>query len=174
MANTNKLIRNYQGCDAGKTGYTSEAGFCLAASAERGNMRVVSVVIGAADSKTRFDNVKTMFDYAFANYTNRAVLEERVLDSAFCSVRGGKQKEVSVIPERASYIFCSKDDTDEIFYELSLDEVKAPVRRGDAVGTVTVYKNNVEADHLKLLANEDVEKSCYWDSLRDAARGWSL
>ena len=174
MANTNKLIRNYQGCDAGKTGYTSEAGFCLAASAERGNMRVVSVVIGAADSKTRFDNVKTMFDYAFANYTNRAVLEERVLDSAFCSVRGGKQKEVSVIPERASYIFCCKDDTDEIFYELSLDEVKAPVRRGDAVGTVTVYKNNVEADHLKLLANEDVEKSCYWDSLRDAARGWSL
>ena len=174
MANTNKLIRNYQGCDAGKTGYTSEAGFCLAASAERGNMRVVSVVIGAADSKTRFDNVKTMFDYAFANYTNRAVLEERVLDSAFCSVRGGKQKEVSVIPERASYIFCSKDDTDEIFYELSLDEVKAPVRRGDAVGTVTVYKNNVEADHLKLLANEDVKKSCYWDSLRDAVRGWSL
>ena len=55
MANTNKLIRNYQGCDSGKTGYTSEAGFCLAASAMRGGMRVVSVVIGAADSKTRFD-----------------------------------------------------------------------------------------------------------------------
>ena len=173
MANTNKLIRNYQGCDAGKTGYTSEAGFCLAASAERGNMRVVSVVIGAADSKTRFDNVKAMFDYAFANYTNRAVLEERVLDSAFCSVRGGKQKEVSVIPN-GHLIFSVPRRYGRDFYELSLDEVKAPVRRGDAVGTVTVYKNNVEADHLKLLANEDVEKSCYWDSLRDAARGWSL
>ena len=174
MANTNKLIRNYQGCDAGKTGYTSEAGFCLAASAERGNMRLISVVIGASDSKTRFGNVGTMFDYAFANYTNKAVLEERVLDDAGCIVRGGKQKEISIIPERASYIFCSKDDTDEIFYELSLDEVKAPVRRGDAVGTVTVYKNNVEADRLKLLANEDVEKSTYFDSLRDAARGWSI
>ena len=174
MANTNKLIRNYQGCDAGKTGYTSEAGFCLAASAARGNMRVVSVVIGAGDSKTRFNNVKTMFDYAFANYTNKAVMEERVLDDAYCTVRGGKQKEINVIPERASYIFCSKDDTDEIFYELSLDEVKAPVLRGDVVGSVTVYKNNVEADHLNLLSNEDVEKSSYFDSLRDAARGWSL
>ena len=174
MANTNKLIRNYQGCDAGKTGYTSEAGFCLAASAERGNMRVISVVIGATDSKTRFDNVGTMFDYAFANYTNKAVLEERVLDDACCIVRGGKQKEIGVIPERASYIFCSKGDTDEIFYELSLDEVKAPVRRGDAVGSVTVYKNNIEADRLKLLANEDVEKCTYFDSLRNAARGWSI
>ena len=174
MANTNKLIRNYQGCDAGKTGFTSEAGFCLAASAARGNMRVVSVVIGASDSKTRFDNVKSMFDFAFANYTNKAVLEQRVLDDAFCTVKGGKQKEISVIPERASYIFCTKDDTDDIFYELSLDEVKAPLKRGDVVGTVTVYKNNVEADRLNLLANEDVAKSSYFDSLRDAARGWTL
>ena len=174
MANTNKLIRSYQGCDAGKTGYTSEAGFCLAASAMRGNMRVISVIIGASDSKTRFNNSKTLFDYAFANYTNKAVLEERVLDDAFCTVKGGKQKEISVIPERASYIFCSKGDTDEIFYELNLDEVTAPVRRGDAVGTVTVYKNNIEADRLKLLANEDVEKSSYLDSLRDAARGWGF
>ena len=174
MANTNKLIRNYQGCDAGKTGFTSEAGFCLAASAARGNMRVVSVVIGASDSKTRFDNVKSMFDFAFANYTNKAVLEQRVLDDAFCTVKGGKQKEISVIPERASYIFCTKDDTDDIFYELSLDEVKAPVKRGDVVGTVTVYKNTVEADRLNLLANEDVAKSSYFDSLRDAARGWTL
>ena len=173
MANTNKLIRSYQGCDAGKTGYTSEAGFCLAASAMRGNMRVISVVIGASDSKARFNSIRTLFDYAFANYTNKAVLEERVLGDAFCAVKGGKQKELSVIPERASYIFCSKGDTDEIFYELALNEVKAPVRRGDTVGTVTVYKNNIEADRLNLLANEDVEKSSYLDSLRDAARGWN-
>ena len=97
-----------------------------------------------------------------------------MLDDAFCAVKGGKQKEISVIPERASYIFCSKGDTDEIFYELSLDEAKAPVRRGDTVGTITVYKNNIEADKLNLLANESVEKSSYLDSLREAARGWSF
>lgn len=172
MANTNKLIRSYQGCDAGKTGYTSEAGFCLAASAARGNMRVVSVVIGAKDSKTRFDDVRKLFDYAFANYTNKAVLEKRVLDDAVCPVKGGKKREISVIPERPSYIFCSKDDTDEIFYELELDEVKAPIRQGEPVGMIKVYKNHIEADSLKLLANEDADKSTYFDSLRDAARGW--
>ena len=174
MANTNKLIRSYQGCDSGKTGYTSEAGFCLAASALRGNMRVVSVVIGAADSKTRFENTKCLFDYAFANYTNKVVLEQKVLTDAVCPVKGGKQKEISVIPERASYIFCSKDDTDDIFYDISLDAVKAPVQKGQEVGRITVYKNNVEADSLAVLANEDAAKSSYLDSLRDAAQNWAL
>lgn len=173
MANTNKLIRSYQGCDAGKTGYTSEAGFCLAASALRGNMRVVSVVIGANDSKTRFADIKGLFDYAFASYTNKVVLEPRVLEDRVCKVSGGKSKELSVIPERASYIFCGRDDTDDIFCEYSFENVKAPVVKGDVVGSVTVYKNNVEADKVNLLANEDVEKSSFWDSLRDAAMDWN-
>src|SRR5699024_9014750 len=76
MANTNKMIRSYSGCDAGKTGFTDEAGFCLAASAMRGNMRVVSVVIGADSSKTRFEKTKEAFDYAFANYSNKVILDE--------------------------------------------------------------------------------------------------
>lgn len=173
MANTNKLIRSYQGCDAGKTGYTSEAGFCLAASAMRGNMRVVSVVIGASDSKTRFADVKGLFDYAFAAYTNKVVLEQRVLQDRVCKISGGKSKELNVIPERASYVFCGKDDEDEIFCEYTLENVKAPVCKGDVVGCVTVYKNGIEADKINLLANEDVEKCSFWDSLRDAARDWN-
>ena len=68
ITNTNKLVRFYDGCDGGKTGFTNQAGFCLAATAKRGGMRVISVVIGEQDSKTRFDDVRSMFDYAFANY----------------------------------------------------------------------------------------------------------
>ena len=79
-----------------------------------------------------------------------------------------------MIPERASYIFCSKDDTDNIFYDISIDAVKAPVQKGDTVGRITVYKNNVEADSLAVLANEDAAKSSYLDSLRDAAQNWTL
>ena len=174
MANTNKLIRNYQGCDAGKTGYTSEAGFCLAASAERGNMRVVSVVIGAADSKTRFDNVKAMFDYAFANYTNKAVLDANTPLDEKCPVSGGKKTEMSAKPERSCYIFCSKSDKDEIFYEIEFEKIKAPVSENDAVGYITVYKNNVEADRLRLLANESVNRLSYLDLLRQIADKWVI
>ena len=88
MANTNKLLRSYVGCDGGKTGYTAEAGFCIAATAARGDLRAISVVIGAPDSKTRFAGAGEMFDYIFANYTSRAVLSDEVLPQP-CEVVGG-------------------------------------------------------------------------------------
>lgn len=174
MANTNKLIRNYQGCDSGKTGYTSEAGFCLAASAMRGGMRVVSVVIGAADSKTRFDGVSEMFDYAFANYTSKCVLEEKVLQDYKCEVKGGKQSEISVIPARASYLFGKKGEEDKIQLEYNVQPVKAPVQIGEKVGEVIVYKNGVESDRVDLLANETSLKRGYFDSIREIAQDWTL
>lgn len=173
MANTNKMIRTYHGCDAGKTGYTAEAGFCLAASALRGNMRVVSVVIGAKDSKSRFEAVKEMFDYVFANYTSKAVLEEGVLKDVRCIVKGGKKKEIAVCPARAGFVFCKRDDTEDIFWEASTDSVKAPVVKGQRVGCVTIYKNNIEIDTIDLLANESVLKSGYFDSLRELAQNWN-
>lgn len=172
MANTNKMIRSYQGCDGGKTGYTAEAGFCLAASAVRGNMRAISVVIGAPDSKTRFDSTRMLLDYIFANYRSKAVLEDSILPQAY-AVTGGKQKTIFVKPARSSYVFCSNDDTDEIFYEIEMNPLRAPIRRGETVGRVVVYKNNIEADTVALLANEDVVKSSYFDSLKDLAQNWN-
>ena len=174
MANTNKMIRTYQGCDSGKTGYTTEAGFCLSASAARGNMRVVAVVIGADSSKTRFDGVKTLFDFAFANYTEKTVLEEGVLEGAVLQIKGSKKKEITVRPAEGCYLFCKKGDSDDIFFETELSERKAPVRTGEEVGRIIVYKNNVEAASIPLLANEDAAKSGYFDSVRDIAQNWTL
>ncbi|NVH05512.1 D-alanyl-D-alanine carboxypeptidase, partial [Escherichia coli] len=68
LTNTNKLIRLYDGGDGGKTGSTNEAGYCISATAERGGMRLVAVVLGAESSTERFDIAKEMFDYGFANY----------------------------------------------------------------------------------------------------------
>ncbi len=174
MANTNKLIRSYQGCDAGKTGYTSEAGFCLAASALRGNMRVIAVVIGADSSKTRFDGVRTLLDYAFANFTCKTVLEPEVMSGVACGVRGSKKKSVAVRPAEGCYVFCGKGDEDEIFYETELQERRAPVLAGEEVGRVVVYKNNVEVANVPLLANESAEKSGYFDSVREIAQNWAV
>ena len=174
MANTNKMIRSYQGCDAGKTGYTSEAGFCLAASALRGNMRVVAVVIGAESSKSRFENVKVLFDFAFANYTCKTVLEPTVLQGVTCKVKGGKKKEICIRPAEGCYVFCEKGDSDEIFYETEMRELRAPIRAGDEIGRIVVYKNNVEVCNVPLLANEDAAKNGYFDSVREIAQDWTI
>lgn len=174
MANTNKLIRYYQGCDAGKTGYTSEAGFCLAASAKRGNMRVVSVVIGGADSKSRFGDVSEMFDYAFANFTSKCVLEQKVIQDTHCTVKGGKLREITVIPERPAYVFCSKNEDDNVTFEIEVSEMRAPVYKGDCVGKITIYKNGVETETISIMANEESCKKSYWDSLHDIAINWEI
>lgn len=174
MANTNKLVKFYNGCDAGKTGFTNEAGFCLAASAKRGNMRVVSVVIGASDSKSRFGAVSTMFDYAFATCENKIVVDsERILDEK-CQVNGGKQDDVAVKPERNSYVFVNKSENREIVADVNFKQVKAPVKVGDCVGEITVYKNGIEVDKIKLLANEDVDKNSLWDAIGDIAENWNF
>ena len=173
MTNTNKLVRGYVGCDGGKTGYTSEAGHCLAATAQRGHMRVVAVVIGAPDSDSRLQGVRNLFDYACANYTSRPVFEEGVLPDEYCPVTGGKKAEAAVRPAQAGYVFCARGDTDEIFFEAEYKKLRAPVRAGEAVGEAVIYKNNVEIDRIPLLSNEDIAKRGYLDALQEIASGWN-
>lgn len=174
MANTNKLIRFYNGCDAGKTGFTNEAGFCLAASAKRGNLRVVSVVIGGTDSKARFGAVSTMFDFAFATCENKvAVDSEHILDEK-CPVHGGKIDSVCIRPERNSYVFINKSETPEIVLDVNLKDLKAPVCIGDDAGEIIVYKNGVELDRVKLIANEAIAKNSLWDAIGNIAKNWNV
>lgn len=174
MANTNKLIRDYQGCDAGKTGYTAEAGYCLAASAKRGDMRVVSVVIGGADSKIRFSGVSELFDFAFANFESRCIVEDKPLSDTLCCVSGGKKKDVFVRPERPIYLFCRRGEEVQTNIDVSLDILKAPIRQGDHAGKLTVYRNGVEEEKIALLACEDIERANYLDSLRELAENWGF
>ena len=174
MANTNKLIRSYSGCDAGKTGYTSEAGFCLAASAKRGDMRVVSVVIGGADSNARFSGVRKLFDYTFANFESRCVVSGEVLDDAFSPVSGGKQRQVALKPERPVYLFCRRGSEENISVDVQVKELRAPVAVGDGAGCISVYRDGIEEQRVALLANASVERMNYFDGIREIAEGWNF
>ena len=173
ITNTNKLVRFYDGCDGGKTGFTNQAGFCLAATAKRGDMRVISVVIGGENSQKRFDDVRTCFDYAFANYTTKPIITggERLVESA--KVNGGKEDCVSVYPARSSYAFTKRGDKSNITIESKFYEVKAPISAGEKVGEMLVFKDGVEIDKVPLLAFSGVEKANFLDRLKDIAQGWN-
>lgn len=173
ITNTNKLVRFYDGCDGGKTGFTNQAGFCLGATAKRGAMRVISVVIGEENSKNRFDDTRSLFDYAFANYTvTPIVVAEKVLDMQ-ARVNGGKAKQVEIYPERTAYAFCRRGEKADVQTEILLDKIKAPIKRGDKVGELIIYKNNVESERVRLLSASDVEKAGVWDKLQDIAKDWN-
>lgn len=173
ITNTNKLIRFYDGCDGGKTGFTNEAGFCLAATAKRDNTRIISVVIGEKDSKQRFDDVRTMFDYAFANYTTKKIVQAEVPLEERATVDGGKVKSISIAPERDSYLFFKRGEQSNVSTEMRLKKVKAPCKKGDRVGELFVYKSGVEIDCVPIIAYENVKEANFFDCLQEIAEEWN-
>lgn len=173
ITNTNKLVRFYDGCDGGKTGFTNQAGFCLAATAKRNGMRIVSVVIGEENSKTRFDDVRSMFDYAFANYSVQPIVEADIPLERSVSVKNGKVKAVEVYPERSSYVFLKRGEKGNITLETNLYELRAPVAEGDTVGELVIFKDHVEIDRVALKACSSVDKATIFDRLKDVANGWN-
>ena len=172
ISNTNKLVRFYDGCDGGKTGFTSEAGFCLTATAKRGNMRLISAVIGAPDSKTRFNEVSTMFNGAFNGYENKAVLDKNLPLNNGVKVLGGKVKSIEVVPENDFFVFSKKGDKGKIDLDYNFIEVKAPISKGDVVGECVIYNNGVEVGRVNLLSNTTVDKMTYFDYVLEISKNW--
>ena len=173
ISNTNKLVRFYEGCDGGKTGFTNEAGFCLAATAKRNGMRIISVVIGAENSQKRFGGVREMFDYAFANYENKVVYKAgEALPKSAC-VDGGKEKILPLTPAEDVTTFTKRGEKSDINCRLEINKIKAPVKKGDCVGEIVVYEKGVEKKRILLVAMKDIKKATLWDKIRDVARNWN-
>lgn len=170
MTNTNKLVRFYQGCDGGKTGFTSEAGHCLAATAVRNGMRVFAVVVGATDSKTRFKEVSDMFNYAFANYEQKVYLadNEKVGD---IDVVGGKAKSAEVVSDGQLTFFGKKGQSACTVTVEQHDHIQAPVRKGDIIGTARLLRDGEEVASVKLVAACGVEAKSYMDYVKEIICG---
>ncbi len=173
ITNTNKLIRQYQGCDGGKTGFTNEAGFCLAATAKRGDTRLISVVIGGEDSKSRFEAVKKMFDHAFGAYETRKILEAGSPVEEKAKVAGSRKREILQVPEGDLCIFTKRGEEADVQVRLEQSEgLKAPIAKGDETGWAILYQNGVEIARTRLIATEDAPRLRWWDALRETARNW--
>ncbi len=172
IANTNKLVKFYNGCDGGKTGFTNEAGFCLTATAKRGNMRLISSVIGASDSKTRFNEVSSLLNQGFNGYENKAVLDKDLPLEVKAKVNGGKQSLVDVYPERDFFVFSKKNEKVSVDFEYEFKTLSAPIVCGEKVGNVTVYRDGVEVGKIALLSARKVDKMNYFDTLKEIANSW--
>lgn len=174
ITNTNKLVRFYNGCDGGKTGFTSEAKFCLCATAKKNDMRVVAVIIGADSSKIRNAAISAMFDYSFLNFSNEIMLKVGENLDITLAVSGGKNQSVALGVERDVTRFVSRDE--KANYEIKYDlpsSVKAPVKKGDKVGEAYLVKDGVIVDKVAIVANEDVERMSFFDAIGEIAKNWS-
>ncbi len=172
LTNTNKLIRQYSGCDAGKTGYTSEAMHCLAATAKRNDMRLISVIIGGPDSKTRFNENKILFDYGFANYQSKIYLKQGEIASQQAEILSGKAKSVNAIAQENLVLFGEKGKKQgELVIELDKN-IKAPVKKGDVIGKAMIKDGENILAQINLLAENDVLKSNLFDNIKQILQKW--
>lgn len=158
LANTNKLIRFYDGANGLKTGSTSKALCCLSAAAKRNDMQLIAVVLGAPTSAERFASAKSLLDYGFANYAvnTQITAGDEVKKIA---VEKGVDKEVGVVAGDSCSTLVKKGQEDNITKEIKIDEtITAPIEAGQKIGTMTISRDGEVIADIDLNALSAVEK----------------
>ena len=158
LANTNKLIRFYDGANGLKTGSTSKALCCLSAAAKRNDMQLIAVVLGAPTSAERFASAKSLLDYGFANYAvnTQITAGDEVQKIA---VEKGVDKEVGVVAGDSCSTLVKKGQEDNITKEIKIDEtITAPIEAGQKIGTMTISRDGEVIADIDLNASSTVEK----------------
>ena len=156
LANTNKMVRFYSGCTGLKTGFTSGAGYCLSASAQRDGMELIAVVMGAETSQDRFNGCKSLLDYGFANFS---LYTPALQEGATVPVKLGTEDFVGAIPAGETAILVDKGQRNSIESEIVLEEcVTAPVSRGQRLGTLIVRAGEHTLAQIPLVAENPVTK----------------
>lgn len=175
LVNTNKLVRFKEGVDGLKTGYTEGAGFCLTATMKKDGMRVIATVMGEPDSGTRNNEVSSMLDYAFAQVGIKKVLSKNSVVQKI-NLSKAKIDEVKIVPLKDVNVLYKKVEGEITpTYEIKLDEISAPVKKGDIVGTLYVMNNDEIINEVDLTVEEDIKKcnllELYWKYLKNIVGG---
>ena len=168
LANTNKMVRFYSGCTGLKTGFTSGAGYCLSASAERDGMELIAVVMGSKTSQERFAACKSMLDYGFANF---ALYTPKLKTEAQVPVTLGKAGIATAVPAEAPALLVEKGQLAAITSEMALEEsVTAPVSQGQKLGMLTIRAGEQVLRQIPLVAEVAVERKTWGDIFVDILR----
>ena len=174
LTNTNKMIRQYEYATGLKTGSTSQAKFCISATARKDDTDLIAVIMAADDSKARMRDAITLLNYGFGKC--QKYQEDKVNKIPNVPVKHGVEKEVGAAQmETFSYVDVTGADLSTIKRNVKLKEnVTAPVRQGDKIGEVIYSLNGKEIGKVDILATEDVEEISYGSAMKEAVRGWML
>ncbi len=178
LVNTNKLVRFYQGVDGLKTGYTKEAGYCLTSTAYKNNMRIITVVMGEPESTTRSKETTDMLNYAFNTYSIEKMLSKDKKIGTI-KIELGEEEDVDIVPIKDVNILNNKqEEKRNVVYNIETYQIKAPVKKGDIVGKLTVMENDKLLEEIDVTVSNDVKKVnifiAYFRNLRNMLVGDSL
>lgn len=158
IVNTNKLINYYEGVDGLKTGFTNNSGYCITVTAKRGNMRLISVVMGESDNKIRNQDIMTLLNYGFSNFKLETVVDPNA-NLGYVEVKFGKREKVKVKLKSEAVDLVNILENNNYSYEVIKHDVKAPIKKGDVVGKVNIYANDTKVNEIDLIIDEDINKA---------------
>ena len=162
LSNTNKLVRFYEGTTGLKTGYTSAAGHCLSATAERDGIELIAVVLHCASSTDRFQSAKALLDYGFANYALVSAQPPEPLASV--AVHLGAQTVLTPVLQESAPILIEKSEQAQVTKTVTLcEEVTAPVALGQQLGTLTIATDTRTLAEIPIVAPQAIEKLTLWE-----------
>lgn len=164
LVNTNKLVRFYNGVDGLKTGFTENAGYCLTATAKKDNFRLISVVMGEDSTENRSSDTVKMLNYGFNTFkVNIIKTNDEILGKV--RVEGGKENYADIVLlNDATELLKNTDDISKYEFILKVDTIKAPVKKGDIVGSAEIIDNEGNiVDEVDVTVNNDILKANLFD-----------
>ena len=161
-SHTIKLVRFYSGVDGLKTGYTGKAGYCLTATGEWKGMRLISVVMGEPSQDARTNDTVSLLNYGKGSYKINTILtEDNVLGNVEIEL-GERTNEDVILKELATDLVKQNGEEIKYTYEVKLDNLVAPVKKGDTVGSVNIYSNGELIMTSDVTVKNDVDKCSFW------------
>lgn len=175
LVNTNKLVRFYDGADGLKTGFTDNAGYTMAVTAKRNDMRLIAIVLGEAVSKVRNQETTSLLDYGFNLYKVQVIKKQGDVIKTVDLNKATKNK-VDVILDRDITVLSKKSNTEKSYTEkVNINEVKLPLKENQIVGNIEIYDQGKQIGSYPLIVKENVKKKnifkLFLDNLKDIVVG---
>ena len=166
LANTNKLIKHYQGATGVKTGFTQQAKYCLSASAKRGDTHLVAVTLGAETSPERFKDATSLLNFGFANYESVKLCSKNDNIATLTLDKADEQK-INLVAKEDLSVLIKKGGNKDFTRKIKVNENPTiPIKKGTSLGYVEIYQGKALVGKVDLVNTKDIQKASYLKMLQ--------
>ncbi|MBP3502889.1 MAG: D-alanyl-D-alanine carboxypeptidase [Clostridia bacterium] len=172
LVNTNKLVRNYEGCTGLKTGSTSLALYNLSASATRNNLNLIAVIMKAPTTALRFSEAKALLDYGFSNYSSTDLATANDIVKTV-SVEKGVENNINAVFSENRSCLISKGQESKISQQVNIpDSISAPISKGQKIGEINYYLDTNLVATVDIVSDRDVGKNNFMNMSAFIIKRW--
>lgn len=164
LVNTNKLLKQYDGVDGLKTGYTKEAGYCLVTTCQKKDLRLIGVLMNESDAKTRNEEMIDMLDFGFSYYKKKTIYQKKqVIDEI--TIKDMINQKIKVITKEDIHYLEYREDDNKIKTKINYDELSLPIDKNKSIGELSILRDGIEIGKYSLYSQNNVQKMSFIQKL---------